>query len=268
MSVLMFDENNHPVLFEEWKFPGGEIGVKLPKLTSKFYTIEVKGTFNSDNFFVLCNLLDALFREGIHKSKIVVVMKYFPYARQDRKCHPGESFALEVFVSLLSRMQYAFANLEIHDPHSDVTEELFLKYFYADFNLAVIEQAALTKNLPKFDVIVAPDAGAARKAHGTQCDVLHVFLDKVRMQGKVLYSDYEYDTLAGEVCVVDDICDGGATFISVGEMLRRTQPRITKLCLYVTHGIFSKGTSALKQVYDKIYISNPLTVSALDVEQI
>jgi ribose-phosphate pyrophosphokinase len=46
--------------------------------------------------------------------------------------------------------------------------------------------------------------------------------------------------------MVDDICDGGMTFIKIAEALT-TQYNIKELSLYVSHGLFTKGTEVLRQ---------------------
>jgi len=43
---------------------------------------------------------------------------------------------------------------------------------------------------------------------------------------------------------VDDICDGGRTFIESAGLLREAYPE-ADIHLYVSHGIFSKGTDVL-----------------------
>ncbi|HCW17254.1 MAG TPA: phosphoribosylpyrophosphate synthetase, partial [Achromobacter sp.] len=56
---------------------------------------------------------------------------------------------------------------------------------------------------------------------------------------------------AQPVLVVDDICDGGRTFLELASALRDTtrQP----VYLYVTHGIFSKGLGELNARYAGIF---------------
>jgi ribose-phosphate pyrophosphokinase len=262
MPVTVINNGTH-IDYEQWKFPGGEIGVKLPEIkTRKGFTVSVYGVPTSDDFFVACNLLDALHRLGIPKEEVALYYSYLPYARQDRKCHEGESFALYVFVNLLMSMQYAFNCLWILDPHSQVSVQLLDNFAKRGFSVMVTSQHSYTMYLPEFDVIIAPDAGAAGKASFTQPDKKHIFLDKVRVDGKVLYQNYAHDTIVGSACIVDDICDGGATFLSAAEMLRATQPRMTSLSLYVTHGIFSKGIDILKEKFDNVYTANPMTSAA------
>ena len=53
--------------------------------------------------------------------------------------------------------------------------------------------------------------------------------------------------------VLDDICDGGRTFI---ELAKATSGIQFDLQLAVTHGIFSKGREELNKYYSKIHVLN------------
>jgi len=255
--------NGHEVEFKSWKFPAGEVGVKLPQIAEHEKVGIVLTMPTSDEIFIALNMLDALASQGIQRENIDLFIPYFPYGRQDRVCHEGESFALRVFGHMLKAFPH-YNNIYIKDMHSDVTQQSLMGY---GVQVKHMSQSSCAKYLPKFDALIAPDKGAAEKvrthyqvAIGTQ-----VFtLNKVRLDGRVIYESYPHDTIKGEVCVVDDICDGGATFLSLAEMLNVTQPNITKLNLYVTHGIFSKGTDELLKLYDTIYVHNNMNPFVAD----
>ena len=55
------------------------------------------------------------------------------------------------------------------------------------------------------------------------------------------FIQFPSDTLLSNrrILIVDDICDGGATFVGLAKELRAAGAK--KVYLYVTHGIFSKG---------------------------
>lgn len=255
-------ENEKPVEIKTWKFPGGEVGVQLKQIVNSKSMFVVRMDYEtSDDIMYFLNVCDALEKQGIPKLNIVAKIPYLPYARQDRVCNAGESFALEVFVKLLSTAYFEI--LIVWDLHSEVATNLFdefgINHYYNK------PQWICAKALPKFDYLVAPDEGAKNKA-GLHTNFLNgssklVTLSKVRKDGKVIYEDYAYDTIQGSVCVVDDLCDFGGTFLSLGEMLKRTQPKITSLNLYVTHGLFGKGVEELNKFYDTIYVHNLMNKS-------
>jgi ribose-phosphate pyrophosphokinase len=50
--------------------------------------------------------------------------------------------------------------------------------------------------------------------------------------------------LTGKTClIVDDICDGGGTFVLAANYLHSLGAK--NIALYTTHGIYSKGTDVL-----------------------
>ena len=57
------------------------------------------------------------------------------------------------------------------------------------------------------------------------------------------------------ILVVDDICDGGGTFLLLAEALRKAGID-NNLELYVSHGIFSKGTDIIYKSFYPIYTTN------------
>ena len=255
--------SGHETEFQSWKFPAGEVGVKLPQIEEHEKVGIVLTMPTSDEILIALNMLDALAIQGIQRENIDLFIPYFPYGRQDRMCHEGESFALRVFGHMLKAFPH-YNNIYIKDMHSDVTQQVLMGY---GVQVKHMSQSSCAKYLPKFDALIAPDKGAAQKVNthyqvGLGTKVFTIL--KERKDGQVTYVDFPFDTITGEVCVVDDICDGGATFLALAEMLYSTQPNISKLCLYVTHGIFSKGVVELLKKYATIYVHNNMNQSVAE----
>lgn len=247
--MVKLEHNGVEQEFKQWKFPGGEVGVQLIEpIRLGYYKVCILGIPTSDDLVVALNLCNAV------GTADELYIPYIPYARQDRVCHAGESASLKVFMKMLLSSS-DFTELSIVDPHSNQVM-IEVNSSSNPVELYIIKQHHCTKNLPKFDCIIAPDKGALDKAKYTQPDVEHVFLNKTRTADGIVYEDYPRDTIKGNVCVVDDLCDGGNTFLSLARMLEKTQPNIQSLSLYVTHGIFSKGCFALGMHYDNIYCYN------------
>lgn len=247
--------NDKPV--HQWKFPGGEIGVKVySPAENDLYHINWKGIPTSDDLMVLLQTVDALSLAGIASEKIAVYIPYLPYARQDRACHEGESFSLDVFCQVLGTIEDKIGMICVVDPHSEVSQNL-LTYWFGD-KLWIVPQHLAAGMLPKYDWIIGADAGSAKKAALVQPLASHLYLTKTREDGKVTVHVKEEDVelIRGTACIVDDICDGGATFIAAAKALLLRQPHMTKLDLYVTHGIFSQGVDKLLELFDNIYCLN------------
>lgn len=202
---------------------------------------------------------DAL-RRRIGNTPIHLTMPYVPYARQDRVCNPGEALGIKVFCDLINAQRYA--RVTITDPHSDVTGALLN-------NVTIIEQSAPVSEVLKHPAfangvtLVSPDAGAAKKVlklakNFNIRDV--VFADKIRntLTGEIVDTKVRGTIPYGKpLLVVDDICDGGRTFIELAKALHEKSD--SKLYLYVTHGIFSKGTRGLLDHYEAIFTTDDWT---------
>jgi ribose-phosphate pyrophosphokinase len=222
-----------------------------------------------DDMMIIFQLYDALKRVQ-PKTLMNMAIHYFPYGRQDRVCHPGESFALEVFIKMLASLDWCM--IGIVDPHSEETERLLKQYDIP--HLVGIQVSTLTKIQMKYgeiyDCFIAPDDGAAKKMKKQGMDQEnHIFtMKKTRTLSGLSHTELDKDVLSGKLLVVDDICDGGATFLSVAKRIHESQPRVTQLDLYVTHGIFSKGVDELLQHYDNIYCFNMMSQDPNVIENV
>lgn len=108
-------------------------------------------------------------------------------------------------------------------------------------------------------MLVSPDGGALKKIFklATPMDLDVVCAEKIRdtKTGKVVRTEVPRQDFEGRnVMIVDDICDGGRTFIELAKVLR--QRNVGKVELYVTHGIFSNGMDELMSYFDCIHSFN------------
>jgi ribose-phosphate pyrophosphokinase len=264
------NSNGNFLNYKFFLFPAGEVGVKLDRSYTFFadrpnrnYTITAQ-LHNSNDVVSLAMIKDAIEREDMD-AKIDLVCPYFPYARQDRKCDNGEAFALKVFANFINSLN--FNSVTVYDPHSEVTPALINR-------VKVVTQLDILQVFSQFRdritfgnaVFVSPDAGSNKKVSNLASFCNHnmfIRADKLRdlsdgrIKETIVYCD---DLQRSDVVIVDDICDGGATFIALAEALRKKN--CGKVILYVTHGIFSKGIDALlKNGIDEIYCTNSFTAN-------
>lgn len=240
----------HVVPHERSVFSGGEVHVGLASRAPLEATIEAH-VRSSDNLMELLLITDALRRAG---TKVIrLLMPYLPYARQDRVCSPGEAHSLRVFCDLINAQRYD--SVEVWDVHSDVALALLDRCVHR--TVTGFLQKALTPG--RQTVLVAPDAGAIKKVAGLSAShaVPYVRADKSRnpktgeITGTVVYTDHVGHA---DFLIVDDICDGGRTFIELAKALRPlTDGRVN---LYVTHGIFSRGAAVFDGLIDNVFVAN------------
>ena len=255
------------VEIEHFTFNGGEEHVRVLTPVNGLDVTVTAIVRNSGTMMQLAMLKDALDRMGA--KSIELVIPYFPYARQDRVCTFGESFAVKVMANMINAME--FKKVTISDPHSDVTPALIN-------NVDVIDQASLarynvssvlkTNGASEKDwVVVAPDAGASKKSEklAMELEVPCYQALKTRDPATGQLSGFRYcgeasDIEGKHIIVPDDICDGGGTFIGLGKVLKELKP--ASMTLYITHGIFSNpdNLEELKELFDDVVVSYDWTI--------
>lgn len=183
-----------------------------------------------------------------------LILPFVPGGRQDRINPKGDFlFTLKSVSNIINSI--SFDRIATLDPHSLVTPALIDRCYVLD-----LERVAKKLDKNKYDGIISPDKGAWNRASifAQALDLPLYEGGKVRdiMTGKL--SDFYVKLLPGKkhYLVVDDICDGGGTFNGLAEKIKFVDNSTADL--YVTHGIFSKGTRELKENYIDIYTTDSL----------
>lgn len=228
-----------------FKFPAGEIHVGLTEQIQHTVNTHVFANIKtSDDIMELLLVCNALRHHGV--KNIDLTIPYVPYARQDRVCADGESFSIQVMTDLINSI--GASRVSIFDPHSDVTSALIK-------NVNVIEQHKLMPlSLLSEKTLVCPDAGAEKKI--LKLGQSYIMCSKIRdpKTGNIKETVVDtrgYPITGRDLLIVDDICDGGRTFIEIAKVLREHKPKSIEL--YVTHGIFSKGLQVFENYLDKVH---------------
>lgn len=234
---------NHKV----FQFPGGESHVVLePKATVQIAFVQGA---EGDDLMALAMWADACKRHG--GLKTVLALPYLPGARQDR----GTPLGAKVYADFINSL--GIDHVVCIDPHSDVAPALYDRLTVVPLTDLPIWD--LIKG--KFTAVIIPDVGAAKRAQAV-ADNLGV---PTYQAGKK--RDFATGKLSGFTCqllpilgdqhflVVDDICDGGGTFVGLADAIAEQSTDI-KLSLWVTHGIFSKGVGDLYQRYEEVYTTD------------
>lgn len=202
---------------------------------------------NLNSFVVAMFLVDAITLAGgrIHR----LVLPYVPGARQDRTNPTGDVlFTIESVTRMIN--QRRFSRVVILDPHSPETS-------YRIHNVRIFPQGEVAKKLWKgYTGIIAADKGGRERAEAmAEAMNLPVYYGgKTRDVSTGKLTGFTLDPIPfGHYLVVDDICDGGGTFVGLGQKIREQGSYAD---LYVSHGIFSHGTDALKAIYKNIYTTD------------
>lgn len=212
---------------------------------------------------------------------VKVINLYVPYflgARSDRLFNKGSTHYLkDVICPIINSLN--FSSVIVLDPHSSALEGCLDNLVIDSITYMKFIINAFTLHEAKYGsfLLVAPDAGAKRKVEilSEKTGIPYISCSKLRDPdtGRVIKTkvNAEGSLKGNNYLIIDDICDGGATFVGVANALRKQGA--DSVSLAVTHGIFSKGFSELFETINRIYTTNsfprelfePFGVSVYDV---
>lgn len=255
--ITLFGGNQN-IELKWWTFSGGERNVKIvdTDCIARFGAFTVHCDYRGSDDIIDILLLVNACRNVDRNVKLRLLIPYFPFARQDRVMTPGEPFALQVMVNIIKSCN--FNEVEVWDPHSDVLSGMFDPGV-----LKIVPQEDLVRIGPDIDAcIVSPDAGALKKIYkvAKRVNLPVVEANKVRdvTTGEIIKTKIDDDIKNyTKAYIVDDICDGGKTFVELAKVMRDKNPSIN-IVLHVTHGIFSKGRDVILQQINKIICINEM----------
>lgn len=273
---LYSDKNNssNQIQYTVYQYPDGQQSIRISPHTSKMELenpagILIKSRLNNfkDLELIIC-ATQAL--KNLGAKKISLYVPYFLGSRSDRKFEEGSIHYLkQVICPIINSQEYD--KVTVLDPHSDVLEACLNNY--EKINNFELVRYALADIDDKNICLVSPDAGAYKKIF----DVAKKFrieniitATKVRdiQTGEILRTEVPTLNRHGKIhyIIIDDICDGGRTFIELANAIKGSRPT-AKISLVVTHGIFSNGFYELSKYFEKIYTTNSVRDSH-DVEYI
>ncbi len=222
------------------RFSDGEIRIRIEETVrgADVFVIQPTSPPVNDHLMELLLLIDAIRRASARK--VIAVIPYYGYARQDRK-HTGR-------VPISARL---VANLiETAGADRVLTMDLHVGQIQGFFNIPVDNLRAdwifaehIRTHVKAFEdaVIVSPDAGGAVRARmvAERLDIPLAILEKRRTRDG---SEIEVMNVIGDVkgkraILVDDILATGRTLVKATEKLLAHDA--TEVHAYCTHGIFA-----------------------------
>jgi ribose-phosphate pyrophosphokinase len=232
----MLETNKGKIQCKTWSFPAGEVGVRLidPPEGVTQATITLSDNYSSDSIMKIIMLSQAV--RDTYGVIPDLVIPYMPYGRQDKVHVVGEGNSRDAMIKMLTPF---FCHITTEDGHSS-----FGKYD----NVTDVEARINTEG---YDFVVFPDEGARIKYKVTGVETAYGIKVRDKATGEIL--EYKLNRSIPEdatVLVVDDICDGGRTFIELAKLLPH------KRDLQVTHGIFSRGIELIEALYCNVLYRN------------
>ena len=208
----------------------------------------------ADNLMELLLTIDAAKRASA--DKVIAVIPYFGWARQDRKDKPRVSIGAKLAANLLKAA--GTDGLMACDLHADQIQGFFdipVNHLYAsnDF-LGILKK--LQRQFKDTLSIAAPDMGGAKRANAyakeLACPV--IICHKTRERANVVGSMTAIGEVEGKnIVIVDDMIDTAGTLTKAADLLMEKGAASVRAC--ATHPVLSGpaydriNASSLKEVY-------------------
>lgn len=200
------------------RFSDGEFQPSFEETVRGDLVFIIQSTFApSDNLFELLLMVDAAKRASA--KRIVAVMPYFGFARQDRKDKPRVSIGAKMVASMLSAV--GVDRVMTMDLHADQIQGFFEVPVDHLFASSIFLPHIADMNLPDL-IIAAPDTGGTKRANA-YAKHLNVDMAICYKQRKVA-NEVSNMTVIGDVdgkdvVLVDDICDTAGTLTKAADIM-------------------------------------------------
>ena len=188
-----------------------------------------------ENLFELLQMIDAAKRASAHK--VIAVMPYYGWARQDRKDKPRVSIGAKLVANMLNAA--GCDRVMTCDLHADQIQGFFdfpVDHIYAS---AVFLPYIKAKNIENL-AIAAPDMGGAKRANAyaryLECPVIicHKSREKANVVGSITAIG---DVKGKNVIIVDDMIDTAGTLAKAANVLKEMGALSVRAC--ATHPVLS-----------------------------
>ncbi len=218
------------------RFSDGEIQPVFLESIRGDYVFLVQSTFApAENIMELLLMIDAAKRASAYK--IIAVIPYYGYARQDRKDKPRVAIGSKLVASLL---EAAGANrvitMDLHAPQIQAFFDIPVDHLDSSAIFIPYIQSLKIENL----TFAAPDVGSTNRVReiASYFSADMVICDKHRKRANEIASMVVIGDVAGkDVILIDDICDTGGTLAKAAGLLKdKGAKSVRALC---THPILS-----------------------------
>ena len=263
-------EKYHLGASEVTQFSDGEFVPSFTDIVRGATVFILQSTFPpSENLMELLLTIDAAKRASA--DKVIAVMPYFGWARQDRKDKPRVSIGAKLVANLLTSA--GVDRIMTCDLHADQIQGFFnlpVDHIYASKVFIPYLRSLNIENL----AIAAPDMGGAKRANAyakeLACPV--IICHKSRERANVVASITAIGDVEGKnIVIVDDLIDTAGTLVKAADVLMDKGAASVMAC--ATHAVLSGpaydriNASKLKKVFvtDTIPLRKDADTSKIEV---
>ncbi len=221
---------------EKIEFSDGEYTTKFDETIRGSHVFLIQSTFPpADNLFELLMMIDAAKRASA--ARIIAVMPYFGYARQDRKDQPRVAIGAKLVADLLTAA--GVDRVITMDLHADQIQGFFNipvdHLFASNIFVPYIESLKLEDM-----VIASPDAGGSKRAYsyskhfGVPMVICHKYRPRPNVVGELRVIG---DVKGKNVILMDDMIDTAGTLTAAADKMLEMGALSVKA--FATHGVLS-----------------------------
>ena len=238
------------------RFSDGEVFVEIEENVRGEDVFVIQTTSSHDNIIELLIAIDALKRSSA--KRIIAVIPYFGYARQDRKVAPRTPISAKLIANLLTTA--GVHRILTVDLHSDQIQGFFdipLDHLTAIPLFELDIRSKFTADV----VIVASDIGGVKRARNlaNRLDIGLAIVDKRREKPGISEVMHIMGEVENKHCVViDDIIDSGGSICNAAHAL--IEKNVKSVHVYGTHAVFSRHapTNLVQAPIQTIVISDSI----------
>ncbi len=218
------------------KFSDGEIQpVFLESIRGDFVFLIQSTHAPADNLMELLLMIDAARRASA--NKIIAVIPYYGYARQDRKDRPRVAIGSKLIANMLTAAGAdRIITMDLHAPQIQAYFDIPVDHLDSSaVFIPYITQLRL-ENL----TFAAPDVGATNRIReiASYFEAEMVICDKHRKRANEISSMVVIgDVTDKDIVIIDDICDTGGTLAKSAALLKEKGARTVRAL--ITHPVLS-----------------------------
>ncbi|KKS97614.1 MAG: ribose-phosphate pyrophosphokinase, ribose-phosphate pyrophosphokinase [Candidatus Gottesmanbacteria bacterium GW2011_GWA2_43_14] len=275
MDSIIFSGNSNPELTaqitSELKIPLGK--AEIIRFADSECRVRIEEDVEGKNIFVIQSLSNPvdehlmeflLMGDAVKRGeprKMIAVLPYHSYARQDRIHRPGECLSAQVVAKMIESV--GFDKL--------ITLELHNESIVGFFKIPVVHVSGLevfrkrVTDLKEDVVIITPDAGALKRSQkfAESLDLPLALIEKKRdleRPHKILSMRVVGDVKNRTAVIVDDVIVTGGTLINAAFLLKEKGAK--KVIAAATHADFVGGADKILQdsPLDQVWVTDTIFI--------